>query len=145
MNTFGNKIRITVFGQSHAEAIGVTIDGLEAGIKIDTDRVQRFLDRRAPGKNAYSTQRSEADKVEYLSGLVDGKTVGAPLTAVVFNKDQHSKDYSELRAKMRPSHADYPANVKFGDSYDVSICEGSCQGFAVFSGKAAAEHIAANA
>ncbi len=119
MNTFGNKIKITVFGQSHAEAIGVAIDGLEAGIKIDTDRVQRFLDRRAPGKNAYSTQRSESDKVEYLSGLVDGKIVGAPLTAVIFNKDQHSKDYSELRAKMRPSHADYPANVKFGDAYDV--------------------------
>lgn len=119
MNTFGNKIKITVFGQSHAEAIGVVIDGLEAGFEIDTDRVQSFLDRRAPGKNAYSTQRNEADKVEYLSGLVDGKTVGAPLTAVIFNKDRHSKDYSELRAKMRPSHADYPANVKFGDSYDV--------------------------
>lgn len=119
MNTFGNKIKITVFGQSHAEAIGVTIDGLSAGTVIDTDRVQRFLDRRAPGRNAYSTQRNEADKVEYVSGLVDGKTVGAPLTAVIFNKDQHSKDYSELRAKMRPSHADYPANVRFGDSYDV--------------------------
>jgi len=119
MNTFGNKIKITVFGQSHAEAIGVTIDGLPSGFKVDTDRVQSFLDRRAPGKNAYSTNRKEADKVEYLSGLVDGKTVGAPLTAVIFNKDRHSKDYSELRAKMRPSHADYPANVKFGDSYDV--------------------------
>lgn len=119
MNTFGNKIKITVFGQSHAEAVGVTIDGLPSGFSIDTDKVQSFLDRRAPGKNAYSTNRKEADKVEYLSGLVDGKTIGAPLTAVIFNKDQHSKDYSELRAKMRPSHADYPANVKFGDAYDV--------------------------
>lgn len=119
MNTFGTKIKITVFGQSHAEAIGVTIDGLPSGFCVDTDRVQELLDRRAPGKNAYSTNRKEADKVEYISGLVDGKTVGAPLTAVIFNKDQHSKDYSELRAKMRPSHADYPANVKFGDSYDV--------------------------
>lgn len=119
MNTFGNNIKITIFGQSHAEAIGVTIDGLPSGFSIDTDKVQAFLDRRAPGKNAYSTNRKEADKVEYVSGLVDGKAVGAPLTAVIFNKDQHSKDYSELRAKMRPSHADYPANVKFGDSYDV--------------------------
>lgn len=119
MNTFGNKIKITVFGQSHAEAIGVTIEGLASGFRVDTDRVQAFLDRRAPGKNAYSTQRKEADKVEYLSGLVDGVTCGAPLTAVIFNKDQHSKDYSELRAKMRPSHADYPANVKYGDSFDV--------------------------
>lgn len=119
MNTFGNKIKITVFGQSHAEAIGVTIDGLPSGFAIDTDKVQAFLDRRAPGRNVYSTNRKEADKVEYISGLVDGKTVGAPLTAVIYNKDQHSKDYSELRAKMRPSHADYPANIKFGDSYDV--------------------------
>ena len=119
MNTFGNKIKIAVFGQSHAEAIGVTIEGLPSGFKVDTDKVQAFLDRRAPGKNAYSTQRKEADKVEYLSGLVDGVTCGAPLTAVIFNKDQHSKDYSELRAKMRPSHADYPANIKYGDSYDV--------------------------
>lgn len=119
MNTFGNKIKIAVFGQSHAEAIGVTIEGLPSGFKVDTDKVQAFLDRRAPGRNAYSTQRKEADKVEYLSGLVDGVTCGAPLTAVIFNKDQHSKDYSELRAKMRPSHADYPANIKYGDSYDV--------------------------
>ena len=116
MNTFGDKIRITVFGQSHAEAIGVTIDGLPSGVSIDTEKVQEFLDRRAPGKNAYSTNRKEADKVEYISGLVDGKTVGAPLTAVIYNNDQHSKDYSELKAKMRPSHADYPANIKFGDS-----------------------------
>ncbi len=119
MNTFGNKIKITVFGQSHAEAIGVTVDGLPSGFGVNTDKVQAFLDRRAPGRNAYSTNRKEADKVEYVSGLVDGKTVGAPLTAVIFNKDQHSKDYSELRSKMRPSHADYPANIKFGDAYDV--------------------------
>ena len=119
MNTFGDKIRITVFGQSHAEAIGVIIEGLPSGFAIDTERVQKFLDRRAPGKNQYSTSRNEADKVEYLSGLVLGKTCGAPLTAVIYNRDMHSKDYSELRAKMRPSHADYPAHVKYGDSYDV--------------------------
>ena len=119
MNTFGNKIKITVFGQSHADAIGVTIDGLPAGFRVDTEAVQHFLDRRAPGKNAYSTSRREEDKVEYLTGLCEGKTNGAPLTAVIRNKDQHSKDYGELRIKMRPSHADYPAGVKFGKDYDV--------------------------
>ncbi len=119
MNTFGSKIKITIFGQSHANAIGVTVDGLASGFKIDTQRVQKFLDRRAPGKNNISTARNEADKVEYISGLVNDTTTGAPVTAVIFNRDAHSKDYSELRAKMRPSHADFPANVKFGDSYDV--------------------------
>jgi len=119
MNTFGNKIKVTVFGQSHAEAIGVVIDGLPSDFKVDTDKVQAFLDRRAPGKNAFSTARKEGDKVQFLSGLYNGKTCGAPLCAVIVNSDRHSKDYSELEAKMRPSHADYPANVKFGDSYDV--------------------------
>ncbi len=119
MNTFGSKIKISIFGQSHANAIGVCLDGLPSGFKIDTEKVQQFLSRRAPGKNNISTSRNEADKVEYISGLVDDTTTGAPVTAVIFNHDRHSKDYSELRTKMRPSHADYPANVKFGDSYDV--------------------------
>ncbi len=119
MNTFGEKIKITIFGQSHANAIGVVIDGLEAGFEVDTERVERYLERRAPGRNSYSTSRKEADKVEFLSGLVDNKTCGAPVCAVIYNSDERSKDYSELKEKMRPSHADYPANVKFGESYDV--------------------------
>lgn len=118
MNTFGNKIKVTVFGQSHAEAIGVVIDGLPGNFEVDTDKVQAFLDRRAPGKNAFSTARKEGDKVRFLSGLYNGKTCGAPLCGIIENSDSHSKDYSELEAKMRPSHADYPANVKFGN-YDV--------------------------
>ena len=118
MNTFGDKIKITVFGQSHAEAIGVVIDGLPSNFEIDVDRVQSFLDRRAPGKNNLSTARQEGDKVQFVSGLYNGKTCGAPICGMIFNSDARSKDYSELEAKMRPSHADYPANVKFGN-YDV--------------------------
>lgn len=119
MNTFGQKIKVTVFGQSHADAIGVVIDGLEANKIIDTEKVQAFLDRRAPGKNKFSTARKEPDKVKWLSGLYNGKTCGAPLCAIIENCDAHSKDYSELEAKMRPSHADYPANVKFDGNFDV--------------------------
>lgn len=118
MNTFGNKIKVTVFGQSHAEAIGVVIDGLPSDFEVNTERVQAFLYRRAPGKNVFSTTRKEGDKVQFVSGLYNGKTCGAPLCAVIVNSDRHSKDYSELEAKMRPSHADYPANVKY-TNYDV--------------------------
>ncbi|MBP3580287.1 MAG: chorismate synthase [Clostridia bacterium] len=119
MNTFGQKIKVTVFGQSHATAIGVVVDGLEANFPIDEQKLQSFVDRRAPGKNAFSTSRKEADKVKIVSGLYNGKTCGAPICAIIENGDQHSKDYSELEAKMRPSHADYPANVKFDGNFDV--------------------------
>lgn len=119
MNVFGNKVKIDIFGASHAECIGVTIEGLPEGFAVDTDRVQKFLDRRAPGKNKLSTPRKEADKVEYTSGLKGNVTTGEPLTAVIYNSNQHSKDYDELRVKMRPSHADYPAFVKYGADYDM--------------------------
>ena len=120
MNTFGNKIKINIFGASHAESIGVTIEGLPKGVKIDTEKVQQFVDRRAPGKNVLSTPRKEADRVEYTLGLCDGVTTGEPLNCVIYNTNQHSKDYSELKIKMRPSHADYPALVKYGNDYDMS-------------------------
>ena len=119
MNTFGQKIKVTIFGQSHADAIGVVVDGLEAGFEIDVQKVQDFLDRRAPGKNMFSTQRKEQDRVKFLSGIYNGKTCGAPVCAIIENTDTRSKDYSELEAKMRPSHADYPASVKFGRNFDV--------------------------
>lgn len=119
MNTFGNRIKINIFGQSHAEAIGVTVDGLPSGFEIDMQKLTAFLERRAPGKDEFSTKRKESDSVRFLSGIVDGKTCGAPVCAVIFNNDTHSSDYSELREKMRPSHADFPANVKFENSYDV--------------------------
>lgn len=119
MNTLGNKLRVTVFGQSHAAAIGCVIDGLPAGFRPDMDRVGTFMARRAPGRTAWSTPRQESDAPEIVSGLVDGVTCGAPVCAVIRNSDQHSRDYSGLKRTPRPSHADYPALVKFGDSYDV--------------------------
>lgn len=119
MNTLGNKLRVTVFGQSHAPAIGCVIDGLPAGFAPDMDRVTAFMARRAPGQNAWSTPRKESDAPEILSGLVDGKTCGAPVAMVIHNADQHSRDYSGLRRTPRPSHADYTAMIKYGENYDI--------------------------
>lgn len=119
MNTLGNKLRVTVFGQSHAPAIGCVVEGLPAGFAPDMEQVAAFMARRAPGQNAWSTSRKEGDTPEILSGLVDGKTCGAPVAMVIRNSDQHSRDYSGLKRTPRPSHADYTALVKFGDSYDI--------------------------
>ncbi len=118
-STFGKNIQISIFGQSHSEAIGVTIDGLPAGIKIDPEQLLQFLERRAPGKNKYATQRKEADRPEFLSGLVDNTTCGAPLTAVIRNKDQRSKDYDHLKDCPRPGHADYTAHIKYKGFEDL--------------------------
>ena len=118
-STFGNNIKISIFGQSHSEAIGVTIDGVLAGIKIDIDELQSFLDRRAPGNSKYATKRKEGDKPEFLSGLVDNITCGAPLTAIIRNTNQHSKDYDNLRDCPRPGHADYTAHVKYKGFEDI--------------------------
>lgn len=119
MNTLGNKLRVTVFGQSHAPAIGCVIDGLPAGFAPDMERVAAFMARRAPGQNAWSTPRKESDTPEILSGLVDGRTCGAPVAMVIRNSNQHSKDYSGLRRTPRPSHADYTASIKYGEFYDI--------------------------
>ena len=119
MNTLGNKLRVTVFGQSHAPAIGCVIEGLPAGFAPDMERVSAFMARRAPGQNAWSTRRKESDEPEILSGLVEGRTCGAPLAMRICNSNQHSKDYSGLKRTPRPSHADYTALVKYGDSYDI--------------------------
>jgi len=119
MNTLGNKLRVTVFGQSHAPAIGCVIDGLPAGFAPDMERVAAFMARRAPGQNAWSTPRKESDTPEILSGLVDGRTCGAPVAMVIHNSNQRSKDYSGLRRTPRPSHADYTASIKYGEFYDI--------------------------
>ena len=116
----GKNIKISIFGQSHAPGIGVVIDGLPPGFPLDTDALGAFLARRAPGGKRYSTQRSEADKPEILSGLSGGKTCGAPLAAVIRNTDTRSGDYSELRDVPRPGHADYTAQLKFGGAQDVA-------------------------
>ena len=119
MNTLGHKLRVTVFGQSHAPAIGCVVEGLPAGFAPDMDRLAAFLARRAPGRTAWSTPRRESDAPEILSGLVEGRTCGAPVCAVIRNGDQRSWDYEGLRRTPRPSHADYTAWVKYGESYDI--------------------------
>ena len=116
---FGKIVKVSVFGQSHGRAIGVVVDGLPAGEAIDLEELNAFLDRRRPGKSALSTARKETDLPAFLSGLEDGKTCGAPLCAVIENADQHSKDYSGLKEKPRPGHADYTASVKWGGHADM--------------------------
>ena len=118
-SVIGNKIKVSVFGQSHSEAIGCVIDGLPAGFKPDMDAVNAFIQRRAPGKNKYSTSRSEADTPEIVSGLADGFTCGAPLCAIIRNTNTRSADYSDLKVKPRPSHADYPYYVKTNGFNDI--------------------------
>ncbi len=119
-SSIGQNIRLTIFGQSHSAAIGMTLEGLPAGIKIDFDKLEAFTSRRAPGKNAYSTARKEADKPEFVSGLRDGVTCGAPLTAIIRNTDTRSNDYSELKILPRPGHADFTASVKYGGNQDYA-------------------------
>ena len=115
----GNRLKVSIFGQSHAPAIGCVIDGLPAGEVIDTDILAAFLSRRAPGQNALTTARREADLPEIVSGAVDGRTCGAPLCAVIRNTDTRSADYSDIADKPRPGHADYTAHIRYGGAHDV--------------------------
>lgn len=116
----GKNIKISVFGQSHSEAIGVVIDGLPTGTKLDMDEIYAFMARRAPGNNAFSTTRKEADKPEILSGLSEGYTCGAPLCAVIKNTNTRSGDYSNLKDCPRPSHADFAASIRYDGFNDVA-------------------------
>ena len=118
--SFGNKFKITLFGQSHSEMMGVVIDGLPSGIKIDEERLAEFMARRAPGNDEFSTPRKEADKVRFVSGVLDGTTCGSPVCAVIENTNTRSADYSNLMDTPRPGHADYAAWAKFGDKRDVA-------------------------
>lgn len=110
---WGNKLKISIFGESHGAGIGITIDGLPSGVEIDFEKILKEMSRRAPGKSKISTARKEGDNPEILSGLFEGKTTGTPLCAVIRNKDQHSKDYGKLKDLMRPGHADYPGFVRY--------------------------------
>lgn len=116
----GKHIQVSVFGQSHSKAIGAVIDGLPAGVKIDSEKVAAFMRRRAPGNAKYATKRREADESVVLSGLVDGVTCGAPLGFLIENTNTRSGDYDNLRAVPRPGHADYTANVRYGGYQDVA-------------------------
>lgn len=119
-STYGENLKLTIFGESHGPAIGMTLDGIPAGLSVDTDALQAFMNRRAPGQNVWSTPRKEADKVEILSGIVDGHTNGSPITAVIHNTNTRSGDYDNLKNCPRPGHADYTAQIKYGGTQDAS-------------------------
>ena len=112
-STYGQYLRLSIFGQSHAPAIGMTLDGLPAGLRLDMDRLAQFLARRAPGQSEFSTPRKEADAPEFLCGLINGRTCGAPLTAIIRNTNTRPGDYAALSVLPRPGHADYTAQVKY--------------------------------
>ena len=116
----GKRIRLSIFGQSHAEAIGMTLDGLPAGMAVDPDLLQRFLNRRAPGRSEWSTARREEDIPEFLCGLKDGLTCGAPLTAIIRNTNVRKKDYADLQTLPRPGHADFTAQLRYRGFQDAS-------------------------
>ena len=120
LSEFGRKLRVSVFGGSHEPHIGVTIEGLPKGQRIDMDRVQSFLARRAPGNNAFSTQRMESDTAIVKSGLHSGVTFGPPLTVIIENTDARPGDYRNFSNIPRPSHADYTARLKYGDALNMS-------------------------
>ena len=113
-NTFGELFTLTTFGESHGEAIGGVVDGMPAGIDIDLDFIQAELDRRRPGQSQLTTNRQEADRVELLSGVFEGKSTGCPIGFIVRNTNQHSQDYEHMRSLFRPSHADYTYYHKYG-------------------------------
>ena len=117
-SSYGENFRISIFGESHAAAIGVTMEGLPAGSPVDSGMLQAFLERRAPGRDAFSTSRREADALEFLCGVKNGVATGAPITAIIRNADTRSNDYANLANVPRPGHADYPAEVKFGGFQD---------------------------
>lgn len=113
-STFGTIFKITTWGESHGKGVGVVVDGCPAGLPLCEEDIQKFLNRRKPGQSKYTTPRKEDDAVEILSGVFEGKTTGTPISLVVFNKNQQSKDYSEIASYYRPGHADYTFDMKYG-------------------------------
>ena len=113
-NTFGKIFKLTSFGESHGTAIGGVIDGCPAGIEIDIELIQKQLNRRRPGQSVITTSRDEKDKVEFLSGIFEGKTLGTPIGFLIKNSDQKSNDYSDIKSTFRPSHADFSYQKKYG-------------------------------
>lgn len=136
--TFGTSYKITIFGESHGKAIGVIIDGIPPGLEIDMDKVSREMQRRAPGQSSLSTPRKEDDIPEILSGMFEGATTGAPLSALIHNTNTQSRDYSEMKKKMRPGQADYPARMRYDGFNDY-------RGSGKFSGRITAPLVFAGA
>ena len=119
-STYGEMIRLSIFGESHGPAIGMTLDGVPAGLPVNLDQLQEFLNRRAPGQNDWSTPRREEDRPEFLSGILNGFTTGAPITAIIRNTNTRSGDYNNLKNCPRPGHADYTAQVKYRGFQDAA-------------------------
>ncbi len=119
-STYGENLKLSIFGQSHGAGIGMVLDGIPAGLPVDEDALQAFLNRRAPGTGNWSTPRKEADRPEILSGIVNGNTCGAPISALIRNTNTRSGDYDALQDLPRPGHADYTAQVKYGGFQDAS-------------------------
>lgn len=113
-SSFGTLFRVTTWGESHGKGIGVVIDGCPAGLELSEEDIQRYLDRRKPGQSKYTTKRKEADQVQILSGVFEGKTTGTPISLLVWNEDQRSKDYGAIKDMYRPGHADYTFEQKYG-------------------------------
>lgn len=113
-NTFGNMFRITTWGESHGKAIGVVVDGCPAGVRISEEFIQKELDKRAPGQSKATSQRNESDKAELLSGVFEGKTTGTPIAMIIRNKDADSSGYEKIKYLLRPGHADFTYNAKYG-------------------------------
>jgi chorismate synthase len=137
-SSIGQRFVFTSFGESHGRCIGATVDGCPAGLEIEEKDIQSMLDQRKPGQSMVSTQRKEEDKVEILSGVYKGHTTGAPITMIIWNKDQHSRDYDNLTLKPRPGHSDYPAYVKYEGFNDI-------RGGGRFSGRLTATFVMAGA
>lgn len=119
-STYGEILKLTIFGQSHGAAIGMTLDGIPAGLPVDHEKLQQFLNRRAPGQSALTTSRKEADAPEFLAGIVDNRTCGAPIAAIIRNTNTRSNDYENLKDCPRPGHADYSAQMKYHGFQDVA-------------------------
>ena len=119
-STYGENLKLSIFGQSHSAGIGMVLDGIPAGLTVDLDKLQAFLNRRAPGQNDWSTPRKEEDRPEFLGGILDGFTCGSPIAAVIRNTNTRSGDYANLKDCPRPGHADYTAQVKYSSFQDAA-------------------------
>lgn len=133
-NSIGHRLILTSFGESHGVSVGAILDGCPAGLEIDEKEIQKMLDYRKPGTSIITTQRKETDKVEIISGIFRGFTTGAPITMVIWNSDQKSRDYEDLKTKLRPGHSDYPAMIKYNHFNDY-------RGGGRFSGRLTATHV----